>query len=251
MDPVKAARPVANDQVPRSLKIAWLLTFGSLVLAFPVYTALAFGAGLDRERLADVLSVQVALCYWLGFGAALLPLPGLRTLPRRRRIHLVVVPYLIASVTTHLVWEGLWVALNNQISAARDSAWAYPWWGYIDGGDLRYFEPTNEFLMLEVLSLMNGVIGTVGLVLLFGSRFTNPLGTLMVMTVAVIETVLAYYYFGTEILSGFAHVEPTFMDLGIKFIFLNAPWLVFPWIVLAWGYHMLRDQFQSAAKPVE
>lgn len=237
--------PDAGQTVPRSLKIAWGVTFGSLALAFPVYTALAFGAGLDRGRLADILSIQVALCYWFGFAAALLPLPGLRAWPWRRRIHFVVVPYLIASVTTHLVWEGLWVALHNQISAARDSAWAYPWWGYIDGGDLRYFEPTHAFLMLEVLSLMNGVIGTVGLILLFRSRFTNPLGTLMVMTVAVIETVLAYYYFGTEIMSGFANVDPTFLDLGVKFIFLNAPWLVFPWFVLVWGYWMLRDQFRQ------
>jgi hypothetical protein len=32
------------------------------------------------------------------------------------------------------------------------------------------------------------------------------------------------------------------MDLGVKFIFLNSPWLVLPWFVLVWGYRTLRVQ---------
>jgi hypothetical protein len=64
----------------------------------------------------------------------------------------------------------------------------------------------------------------------------------MVMTVAVVETVLTWYYFGTEILNGFDNVNITFMDLGVKFIFLNSPWLVLPWFVLVWGYRTLRVQ---------
>lgn len=94
-----------------------------------------------------------------------------------------------------------------------------------------------------MLSVINGVIGVVGLVLLFRSKFQRPLGTMMVMAVAVVETVLNWYYYLTEILTGFENVNPTFMDLGVKFIFLNAPWLVFPWLVLYWGYHILRVQF--------
>jgi hypothetical protein len=64
----------------------------------------------------------------------------------------------------------------------------------------------------------------------------------MVMTVAVVETVLTWYYFGTEILNGFDNVNITFMDLGVKFILLNSPWLVLPWFVLVWGYRTLRVQ---------
>jgi len=160
---------------------------------------------------------------------------------------MVVVPYLIASVFTHLIWEGLWVLLHESISASRNAAWAYPWWGYIDGGDLRYYNPTTDFLSIEVLSVINGAIGAVGLFLLFRSKFQRPLGTMMVMAVAVAETVLTWYYYLTEILTGFENVNPTFMDLGVKFIFLNAPWLVFPWFVLYWGYQILQVQFAPLA----
>lgn len=237
----------AHRRLPGDLKAAWAIAFGGLVAAFPVYTYLVFVAGMDRGLMADILATQVAVCYWLGPLSALLPLKGLRQWTQMRRIHMVVVPYLIASVLTHLVWEGLWVLLHTSISASRDAAWAYPWWGYIDGGDLRYFNPTTDFLSIEVLSVINGVIGAVGLVLLFRSKFQNPLGTLMVMAVAVVETVLTWYYYLTEILSGFENVAPNFMDLGVKFIFLNAPWLVFPWFVLYWGYRILRVQFAAPA----
>ena len=233
----------AGDRIPGDLKVAWTVAFGGLVAAFPVYTYLVFGIGMDRDLVADILATQVAICYWLGPLSALLPLRGVRQWTWMRRIHMVVVPYLIASVLTHLVWEGLWVLLHESISASRHAAWAYPWWGYIDGGDFRYYNPTTDFLAIEVLSVVNGVIGVVGLVLLFRSKFQRPLGTLMVMAVAVVETVLTWYYFLTEILGGFENVNPTFMDLGVKFVFLNAPWLVFPWFVLYWGYHILRVQF--------
>ena len=229
-------------KVPRDLKLLWLLTYGSLIAAFPVYTAMVFVLDLDRLQVANVMSTQVAICYWLGPFAALLPLRGLQSWSRTRRLHMVVVPYLISSILTHLTWEGAWVALHGPISSARDAAWAYPWWGYIDGGDLRYYEPTASFLTLEILSVINGIVGSIGLYLLFKSRFQHPLGTLMVMTVAIVETVLTWYYFGTEILSGFENVNLTFMDLGIKFIILNSPWLVLPWFVLAWGYRALRVQ---------
>lgn len=112
---------------------------------------------------------------------------------------------------------------------------------------MRYYNPTTDFLSIEVLSVINGVIGAVGLVLLFRSKFQRPLGTMMVMAVAVAETVLTWYYYLTEILTGFENVNPTFMDLGVKFIFLNAPWLVFPWFVLYWGYQILQVQFAPLA----
>ena len=238
----------AEKRLPRDLKIAWAITFGGLVAAFPVYTYLVFGLGMDRGLVADILATQVAICYWLGPLSAALPLKGLRQWTRMRRVHMVVVPYLIASVLTHFVWEGLWVLLHKSISASQNAAWAYPWWGYIDGGDFRYYNPTTDFLSIEVLSVINGVVGAVGLILLFRSKFQRPLGTLMVMTVAVVETVLTWYYYLTEILSGFENFNPTFMDLGIKFIFLNAPWLVFPWVVLYWGYHILRVQLAQPAR---
>lgn len=238
-----------NDRFPRSLVIVWILTFGTLAAAFPFYSFVVFGLGLDRGVVADVFQTQIAICYWLGPLAPFLPLKGLESWSFMRKVHWVVVPYLISSILTHLVWEGLWVFLHEPISAGREQMWAYTWWAYIDGGDLRYYNPTLDFVMFETLSLINGVVGSIGLYLLFKTRYESLLGILMVFTVGVVETALTWYYYGTEALNGFANVNPTFLDLGIKFILLNAPWLVFPWFVFYWCYRLVKFQMRETEEP--
>lgn len=228
----------------RSLRIVWVLAFGSLVVAFPVYTLLAFAADFDRDTMANVLSVQVTIAYFVGIFAALLPLRALRDWSRYARLQAVVLAFVLCSYLTHLSWELGWLILHGPIADARDSAWAYPWWAYIDGGDLRYLNPEPHFLMIEVLSVINGAIGLTGLVLLKRSRFTDYRGTLLVMSTAVTHTVLTWYYYGSEILGGFDSVNTSsFLDVGVKFVLLNSPWLIAPWLVLAWGWQTLRRQF--------
>jgi hypothetical protein len=100
--------------------------------------------------------------------------------------------------------------------------------------------------MIEVLSVINGCIGFCGLLLLRRSQFADFRGTLLCMSTAVTHTVLTWYYYGSEILAGFPHVNTaSVMDLWVKFVFLNGPWLVLPWFVLYWGVQLLRRQFQQ------
>ncbi|MGV0626015.1 hypothetical protein [Mycolicibacter minnesotensis] len=221
------------------------MAFGSLALSFPVYSYLAFHSGLDRATIADAMVVQVTVAYIVGIFAAFLPIPSLRQWTRFQRLQAVVLAFVIVSYTTHLTWELGWLILHNAIPAAQDAAWAYPWWNYIDGGDVRYLHAEPSFLMIEVLSVINGCIGVAGLVLLFRSKFRDYRGTLLVMSTAVTHTVLTWYYYGTEILGGFPSVTPSFMDLGVKFILLNGPWLIAPWLVLAWGYQLLPRQLRG------
>jgi hypothetical protein len=226
---------------PIDLWIVWAIAFGSLVLAFPFYSYLVFGLGHDRAATADLLSIQVTIAYWLGISAAFLPLPGLRNWSALQRIQTVCLTFMLVSYITHLSWELGWLFLHEAISNARDAMWAYPWWAYIDGGDIRYFNPETDFIMIEVLSVINGSIGLTGLYLLRRSGFRSLLGVLLCMSTAVTHTVLTWYYYGTEILSGFESVNTaSFVDLWIKFILLNGPWLVFPWLVLYWGYRQLQ-----------
>ena len=118
----------------------------------------------------------------------------------------------------------------------------------MDGGDIRYYHPEAHFLMIEIISIINGSIGVVGLWLLKRSDFSDYRGTLMCLSTAVTHTVLTWYYYGTEILTGFASVNTeSFMDLWVKFIFLNGPWLVLPWFVIAWGVQLLRQQIPHHA----
>ncbi|WP_203336495.1 hypothetical protein [Nocardioides limicola] len=218
----------------------WILCFGSIALAFPAYSLAVFSFGLERRGVANVMSVHIAIAYWLGIFAAYLPFRALRRRSRFERLQLVVLPFVIASYVTHLTWELVWLLTHEAIAGAREKIWAYPWWAYMDGGDLRYLNPEPEFVMIEILSVTNALVGVTGLILLFRSRFTDIRGVLMVMATAVTHTVLTWQYYGSEIIAGFPAVNTdSFMDLGVRFIFLNGPWLVAPWFVLAWGYLLL------------
>lgn len=228
----------------RGLRIVWVVAFGSLALSFPIYSHLAFHSGVDRGVIANAMAVQATVAYFVGIFAAFLPIPSLRTWTRFQRLQGVVLPFVICSYATHLTWELGWLILHKAIAGARDAAWAYPWWNYIDGGDVRYLHAEPSFMMIEVLSVINACVGITGLVLLFRSKFTDYRGTLLVMSTAVTHTVLTWYYYGTEIIGGFPSVNTSsFLDLGVKFILLNGPWLIAPWLVLAWGYKMLTTQF--------
>ncbi|MDC9017240.1 hypothetical protein [Mycobacterium marinum] len=247
--PLAGAKPVIATLPPsRGLRVTWIAAFGSLVLGFPLYTYLVFHGHRDRGLMADLLAVQATLAYFVGIFAAFLPIPSLRCWTRFERLQAVVLPFVICSYITHLTWELGWLILHKPIAGARSSAWAYPWWAYIDGGDLRYLNPDPHFLMIEVLSVINACVGVTGLVLLKRSQFTDYRGTLLVMSTAVTHTVLTWYYYGSEILGGLTAVNTSsFLDLGVKFILLNAPWLIAPWLVLAWGYQTLKRQFTPIA----
>ncbi len=244
-----AVTPATEQQAaprPIGLRVTWAIAFGSLILAFPAYSIAALGLGMDRKAVADVLALQVTLAYWIGIFAALLPFPALRNWTRFQRLQAVALPFAIVSYATHLSWELIWLIAHKAIAHSRDSIWAYPWWAYIDGGDVRYLNPQPSFLMIEVLSVINGSIGVTGLILLKRSKFADYRGTLLVMSTAVTHTALTWYYYGTEIIGGFPSVNTSsFMDLWVKFIFLNAPWLVGPWFVIAWGYQLLKRQFAA------
>ena len=251
--PLATAKSVISGLPPsRGLRVMWLVAFGSLVLAFPLYAYLVFHSHMDRGLMANLLAAQATVAYFVGIFAAFLPIPSLRRWTRFERLQGVVLPFVICSYATHLTWELAWLILHKPIAGARDSAWAYAWWAYIDGGDLRYLNPDPHFLMIEVLSVINACVGITGVIQLKRSQFTDYRGTLLVMSTAVTHTVLTWYYYGSEIIGGFPSVNTSsFFDLGVKFILLNAPWLIAPWLVLAWGYQMLKRQFAPIAQPPE
>jgi hypothetical protein len=249
--PLATSKPVVNGLPPsRGLRVMWIVAFGSLALAFPLYAYLVFHSHMDRRLMANLMAAQITVAYFLGIFAAFLPIPSLRRWTRFERLQGVVLPFVICSYATHLTWELAWLILHKPIAGARDSPWAYAWWAYIDGGDIRYLNPNPHFLMIEVLSVINGCVGITGLILLTRSQFNDYRGTLLVMSTAVTHTVLTWYYYGSEIIGGLPSVNTSsFFDLGVKFILLNSPWLIAPWLVLAWGYQTLKRQLALIAQP--
>jgi hypothetical protein len=224
------------------LWVARGLTLGPVVLAFPVSTLAVFAFGADRDRSADVLAVVYSAGLFAGFTTSLWPLPSLRSWSRFERITSLCLLFMVVSYATHLTWELGWLVLHESIQASRDTAWAYPWWAYIDGGDLRYAGSSSTLLMMETLSVLNGAVGVVGLSLWYRSRYTDRRGVLLCMATAVVHLYSTSLYFGGEILEGLPNVDTSsFLDTWVKFGLANAPWIVFPWFVLYWGQRTLRD----------
>ena len=134
----------------------------------------------------------------------------------------------------------LYLSRHDAIAAAREAAWTYPWWAYIDGGDHRYANPTGTLVTMEALSVLNGLVGVSGLTLWFRSGKSDRRGVLLCMATAVVHLYSVSLYYGSEVLDGFPSVNTaSTLDLWIKFGLANAPWFVFPWFVLHWGYRAL------------
>jgi len=227
----------------RDLILARVLTLGPVVLAFPLGIIAVFYLGLDRNRTADL----IAWCYSLGlfaaFTTAFWPLPGLRGWTRMDRAQSAAFLFVIVSYVTHLSWELGWLILHERMAALRDVPWAYVWWAYIDGGDMRYANGPVELVSIEILSVINGLIGVTGLVLWYRSRGRDMRAVLLLMATAVVHLYSASFYFLSEILAGMPNVDTSsFTDTWVKFGLANAPWLTMPWVVLWWGARTLRGR---------
>ena len=110
---------------------------------------------------------------------------------------------------------------------------------------MRYAEATPTLLMMEVLSVTNGALGAVGLVLWVRSEGRDLRAVLLFMGMAVVHLYSTSLYFGGEIIAGLPNVDTSsVLDTWIKFGLAKAPWLIFPPCVLAWGAGLIlrRDE---------
>ena len=238
--------PQTTRPRPVDLWVCRALTLGPVAVAFPVAGVAVFALGTDRNASADWLAVVYSVGLFSAFTTSWWPLPRLRDWSRFERLQSMCLLFMIVSFATHLSWELVWLVLHETIAASRDVAWAYPWWAYIDGGDLRYAEASANLLMMEVLSVTNGLVGATGLTLWYRSRGTNPTAVLLCMATAVVHLYSTSLYFGSEIIAGLPNVDTTsFLDSWIKFGLANAPWLVFPGFVLYWGQSTVRSLLRN------
>jgi len=225
----------------RDLVWARVLTLAPVVLVFPLASLAVFSFGADRNTTADVVAWVYSIGLFAGFSTAFWPLPGLRNWDWEKRVQSAVLLFLVVSYVTHLTWELGWLLLHERIAQARDAAWAYTWWAYIDGGDLRYATAPVELRTIEVLSVINGSIGATALLLWWRSGGRDRRAVLLIMATAVVHVYSTSYYYLSEILAGLPNVDTSsFTDCFIKFGLANAPWLTMPWIVLWWGTRRLR-----------
>jgi hypothetical protein len=224
----------------RSLLVVRALALAPVLLAFPVGSFAVFGLGADRAAVAGAIAWIYSVGLLAAFTAPFWPLPGLREWSLERRARSAVLLFLVVSYLTHLTWELAWLLLHDRIAGARDQAWAYPWWAYIDGGDRRYAAAPSELIAIESLSALNGALGVTGLALWLRSSGRDRRAVLLFMATAVVHLYSASFYYLSEIVAGLPNVRTgSFTDAWIKFGLANAPWVTMPWVVLWWGQRVL------------
>ena len=221
---------------PRSLLLVRVVALLVVASSLPIGGALVFGLGWPRGPVADAVAWAFSTGLAAAFSSAFWPLPALRDWPLHDRLRSAALLFVSVSVITHLTWELAWLLLHGAIASARDQWWAYPWWAYIDGGDARYMTAPVELVTIECLSVANGVVGGCGLWRLRTRGERDPAGILLLLAMAVVHIYSTSYYYLTEVLAGLPNVNTShFTDLWIKFGLTNAPWLLMPWVVIAWG----------------
>ncbi len=117
---------------------------------------------------------------------------------------------------------------------------------------MRYAGSAPTLVMMEVLSVTNGIVGVIGLSLWFRSERTNPKAVMLCMATAVVHLYSTSLYYGSEIIDGLPNVDTSnFLDTWIKFGLANASWLIFPWVVLYWGNKTLERIATRVTPPRE
>ena len=222
--------------------------FGTVALAFPLSAAPVFGAGVDRPRAADTLSVIYCVGLILGVFAAFLPLPSLRAWTRAQRVESVALVFLGMSYATHLSWELGWLVLRDAIASNPNAPWAYAWWAYIDGGDARYAVGDTLLVAMELLSVTNGTVGAVALVRFLRSGRTSIGARLALGATAVVHLYSASLYYASELLEGLPNVGDGFIAVYIKFGLANALWVVAPLFVFRFVYAGLEGVMRDGRK---
>jgi hypothetical protein len=223
------------------LLISRIVLFGIVALSFPLGAIVVFALGYDRHVVADGLSVAYGFGLITALSTAYWPLRCIQHWDRLRRAESLVLIYLGMSYITHLSWEFGWLVLHKSIALSQDAPWAYAWWAYIDGGDARYANPEIHLIVMEILSVTNGLCGSWALITFLRSGRTHQVALLVMLATAVVHLYSALLYYLTELLNGMPNVNTeSFIGTYIKFGLANLPWVVVPWFVFWWANQKLR-----------
>jgi len=188
------------------------------------------------------------ICFIIAYtGILTLPwlnLAGQEHLSRAQRLEKMCLAWLCLTVAPHLLVELPWVVFYHQIMAAKGQLWAYNWWSYADGGDVRYITRDTTLLAMETGA---STIGIVGAILLLGwrkaKRFSD-MQLLVLMILMVADFYPTYLYYAVEIIRGFPSVGSV-TDLIVKFLGANVYWLIMPWVVFFWAGRQLISRRAS------
>ncbi len=224
--------PLINSEV--SLLIA--------IFAFFI-SSVGFCGGL-AVHFYDVDITQMAYVSFWAFDISMygmlitpwLKLPALSRYTRFERLRFMVEIWVWFYVLIALTYEIPWVLGYDEIAYAEDELWAFPWWSYIHGGDIRYLHVDLHVLFAEVWACTNATIAAVALFLWYRSKRTSTAAVYMLMFCAGMHIAPTVQYYSLEAFHSFPNVDVgNVHNFYGKFIFSNSPWLLMPFVVFTWG----------------
>ncbi len=217
-----------------------------LLSAFPVASYAVFGMGADRVATAYSLSFVYVLVMTGLLVAPWMPFSALRGETSYRRLERMIYIWVIVFSLTAVLWEIPWLLMWERIAEAKNELWAYTWWSYIDGGDVRYLNPDWMVFYIEGWADFNGVLSGIALIAWLRSGKTNVLPVYYFMFVSAVHVVCTLQYYVSEAALGFPNVDTSsFVNLYIKFGWANSFWLILPFFVLVWGKATLERVYRQ------
>lgn len=212
-----------------------------LLTVSPLGGYMVFFQGADKAEMAylsfwafDIAMYGMMLLPWL-------PLPSLRRHTNYDRLSLMVQFWIITYCFVALTFEIPWLLLYETIAVSEDQFWAYPFWAYINGGDIRYLDPTLEVIYAEISACVVAFFSAIAITawLRSGKRSTAAVYVLMFGAVTHISPTMMYY--SLEIVQGFPNVDLTHPGNWLaKFILSNSCWFWMPFVVFYWGTRTLK-----------
>src|ERR1700733_11955675 len=145
------------------------LRFGPAAGLLIAFLVLATPACWAAGSLYGVGKVVASNAFWVIFTtvyASILALPwlnlrGQEHLTREQRLEKMCVVWVCLTIGPHLTWELPWVVFYDAIMAGKGQLWAYAWWAYMDGGDMRYVTRDVYLLAMETGASIIGVTGAI------------------------------------------------------------------------------------------
>ena len=228
------------------------LSFGTAVTVLVVLLVASNPAAWMAETWYGVNKVVASNVTWACFNVAyigilLLPWLNLREqehLSRAQRLEKMCLAWLCLTVAPHLLVELPWVLFYHAIMAGKGQLWAYNWWSYADGGDMRYITRDVTLLAMETGASIIGIVGAIILLLWRRTRRFTDTQLLVLMALMVGDFYPTYLYYAVEIVRGFPSVGSV-TDLIVKFLGANIYWLIMPWVVFIWAGRQLISRRAS------
>ncbi len=225
--------------------LPWVNTEASLLVFIFAMTLSMVGTfgGLGVHFFGLDITQQAYISFWVFdfaiWGMLLVPwmkLPALKHHTNLDRLRFMIEIWVWVYVLVAYVYEVPWVLGFDEIAYAEEQLWAFQWWAYIHGGDIRYLYVELDVFFAEVWACTNAVIATFALYFWYksGRTSTSAVFTLMFCAGMHIGPTVQYYFM--EAYHGFPNVDVNNPNNFIaKFIISNSPWLLMPFVVFFWG----------------